>query len=54
MWDTDADDTQLYFHADPSAVDGNVQKLVTYHVGDISRWMCTNWFKLNQDKTHFI
>jgi len=24
-----ADDTQLYFHADPSAVDSNVQKLVT-------------------------
>jgi len=24
-----ANDTQLYFHADPSAVDSNVQKLVT-------------------------
>ena len=29
-----ADDTQLYFHADPSAVDNKVQKLVTC-VGDI-------------------
>jgi len=48
-----ADDTQLYFHADPSAVDSNVQKLVT-SVGDIDRWMCANRLKLNQDKTQFL
>jgi len=23
-------------------------------VGDIGRWMCANWLKLNQDKTQFI
>jgi len=48
-----ADDTQLYFHADPSAVDNKVQKLVTC-VGDIGQWMCANRLKLNQDKTQFI
>jgi len=48
-----ADEIQLYFHADPSAIDSNVQKLVTC-VGDISRWMCANRLNLNQDITQFI
>jgi len=48
-----ADDTRLYFNADPSAVDSKVQKLVTC-AGDIGQWMCANWLKLNQDKTQFI
>jgi len=48
-----ADDTQLYFHADSSAVDSNVQKLVIC-VGDIGWRMCANRLKLNQDKTQFI
>ena len=48
-----ADDTQIYFHADPSAVDSEVQKLVTC-VGDIGQWMCANRLKLDQDKAQFI
>jgi len=48
-----ANDTQLYFHADPSAVDSKVQKLVTC-VGDIGQWMCANRLKLNQDETQFV
>jgi len=48
-----ADDTQLYFHADNSALDGKVQKLVTC-VGDIGQWMCAKRLKLNQEKTQFV
>ena len=44
------DDTQLYFHADPSAVDSKGQKLVTCFLGDIGQWMCANRLKLNHDK----
>jgi len=44
-----ADDTQLYFHTDPSAVDSKVQKLVT-RVGDNGQWMCTNRLKLTTTK----
>jgi len=43
-----ADDTQLYFHADPSAVDSKVQKLVT--CVNIGQWVCANRLKLNPDK----
>jgi len=42
-----ADDTELYFHADPSAVGSKVQKLVTC-VGDIGQWMCAYQLKLNR------
>jgi len=48
-----ADDTQLYFDADHSAVNSKVQKLVTC-VGDIGQWMCANRLKLNPDKTPSI
>jgi len=47
------DDTQLYFHADPSAVNSKVLKLVTC-VGDIGQWMCANRLKLKQEKSQFI
>ena len=48
-----ADDTQLYFHADPTAVDNKIQRLVAC-VEEISQWMCANRLKLNKDKTQFI
>ena len=48
-----ADNTQLYFHADPTAVDNKIQRLVAC-IEDISQWMCANRLKLNKDKTQFI
>ena len=48
-----ADDSQLYFHVDPAAVDNKVQQLVDC-VDEISHWMSVNRLKLNKDKTQFI
>jgi hypothetical protein len=48
-----ADDTQLYFHADPEATNEEIQRLVAC-VDELSRWMCANRLKLNTDKTQFI
>ena len=48
-----ADDTQLYFHADPSEADNQVQLLTTC-VEDISQWMSANRLKINKEKTQFI
>ena len=48
-----ADDSQLYFHADPTAVDNKVNQLVTC-MEEISHWMSANRLKLNTDKTEFI
>jgi len=48
-----ADDTQLYFHSDPAAVDSKMQQLVAC-VDVISQWMDANRLKLNKDKTQFI
>jgi len=48
-----ADDSQLYFHADPTAVDNKVKQLVAC-IEEISHWMSANRLKLNTDKTQFI
>jgi len=48
-----ADDSQLYFHADPTAVDNKVKQLVAC-IEEISHWMRANRLKLNTDKTQFI
>ena len=40
-----ADDTQLYFHADPTAVDNKIQRLLAC-VEEISQWMSANRLKL--------
>ena len=48
-----ADDTQLYFHADPMMLDDSMRQLITC-VDDISQWMSANRLKLNADKTQFI
>jgi len=45
-----ADDTPLYFHSDPAAVDSKMQQLVAC-VDVISQWMDANRLKLNKDKT---
>ena len=50
---TYADDTQLYTFF--SAADGatSAVQLLRY-IDDINRWMCSNWLKVNADKTQFI
>ena len=48
-----ADDSQLYFHADPTAVDNQVRQLVAC-IEEISHWMSANRLKLNTDKPQFI
>ena len=48
-----ADDSQLYVHADPTAVDNTVKQLVA-RIAEISHWMSANRLKLNTDKTQFI
>jgi len=48
-----ADDTQLYFHADPTAADNKMHQLVAC-IEEISQWMCANSLKLNKDKMQFI
>jgi len=50
---TYADNSQLYFHVDPAAVDNKVQPLVDC-VDEISHWMSANRLKLNKDRTQFI
>jgi len=48
-----ADDSQLYFLADPTAVDNKVKQLVAC-IEEFSHWMSANRLKLNTDKTQFI
>ena len=48
-----ADDSQLYFRADPAETGVKVLQLVTC-VEEISQWMSVNRLKLNKDKTQFI
>jgi len=47
------DDTQLYFHADPTEVDSKVHKVVA-RIEEISQWMGTNRLILNRGKAHFM
>jgi hypothetical protein len=50
-----ADDSQLYFHADPLMVDNKVQRLIVgICVEENSYWMSVNRLKINKEKTQFI
>ena len=50
-----ADDTRLYLHAEPLAVNSKVglQKFVAC-VSDIGQWMCANRLKLIQEKLGLV
>ena len=48
-----ADDTQVCSHFSWNMCNANVLSMVAC-IGDINRWMTSNWLKLNTDKTDFI
>ena len=48
-----ADDTQVYSHFSWNMCNANVLSMFAC-IGDINRWMASNWLKLNTDKTDFI
>jgi len=50
-----ADDTQLYFHADPTEMHRKMQQPVALAcTEEISQWMSANRLTLNKDKMQFI
>ena len=48
-----ADDSQLYFYAEPNSV-ASLVDAVSDCIGEIDEWMSSNRLKLNADKTQFI
>ena len=48
-----ADNTQLY-HQAPADLCAASASAVVSCIGELDRWMCSNWLKLNTDKTDFI
>ncbi|CAC5388873.1 unnamed protein product [Mytilus coruscus] len=49
-----ADDTQVYLVFKPLDNWTNISKRLEAFVADISKWMCSNMLKLNEDKTELI
>ena len=48
-----ADDTQLYIHSEAKMCVASIPRLVSC-IDNINRWMLSNRFKLNSDKTDII